>query len=243
MGTEHIIIFLGALAGGLVSGLAGFGTGLAALGIWLYALPPSAAASLVVICSVAAQVQTMPAIWRAIEAKRVVPFIVPGLVGVPLGTALMTYLDVDVLKLSIGCFLLVFSAYLLFNKSQSKITWGGRIADGAIGFGGGVLGGLAGLSGPLPTIWATVRGWTKGQSRGVFQAYNLSILGFALVSYAISGLLNKEVALAAMWALPGTIGGVWVGAHAYGRLSDQRFREIILTLLCISGGMLIWSNL
>ena len=34
---------VGALAGGFVSGLAGFGTGLMALGIWLYVLPPSMA--------------------------------------------------------------------------------------------------------------------------------------------------------------------------------------------------------
>ncbi len=36
----YLLIFVGALAGGFVSGLAGFGTGLMALGIWLYVLPP-----------------------------------------------------------------------------------------------------------------------------------------------------------------------------------------------------------
>ena len=36
------LLLLGALAGGFVSGLAGFGTALMALGIWLYVLPPSA---------------------------------------------------------------------------------------------------------------------------------------------------------------------------------------------------------
>ena len=35
----------GALAGGFVSGLAGFGTALMALGIWLYILPPAMAVS------------------------------------------------------------------------------------------------------------------------------------------------------------------------------------------------------
>jgi uncharacterized membrane protein YfcA len=33
-----VLLFLGALAGGFVSGLAGFGTALMALGIWLYVL-------------------------------------------------------------------------------------------------------------------------------------------------------------------------------------------------------------
>ena len=57
--------FFGALAGGFVSGLAGFGTALMALGIWLYVLPPSLAVPLVLICSVVAQTSTLPSIWRA----------------------------------------------------------------------------------------------------------------------------------------------------------------------------------
>ena len=87
MAADQIsIVLFGALAGGFVSGLAGFGTGITALGIWLYALQPTAAATLVVVCSVVAQVQTLPTIWHEIEPNRVLPFIVPGLLGVPLGT-------------------------------------------------------------------------------------------------------------------------------------------------------------
>jgi len=38
--TDQIIIILaGALAGGLVSGLTGFGTALTAVGLWLFAIP------------------------------------------------------------------------------------------------------------------------------------------------------------------------------------------------------------
>ena len=51
------LILTGALAGGFVSGLTGFGTGIVALGIWLHAVEPVAAASLVVACSLTAQVQ------------------------------------------------------------------------------------------------------------------------------------------------------------------------------------------
>ena len=40
-------------------GLAGFGTALMALGIWLYVLPPALAVPLVLICSVVAQTTTL----------------------------------------------------------------------------------------------------------------------------------------------------------------------------------------
>jgi uncharacterized protein len=241
--AQFAVITFGALAGGFVSGLAGFGTGITAMGIWLYTISPSVAASLVVICSVISQAQTLPRIWPAIEAKRVLPFIVPGLFGVPLGTAMLSQLDTRILKLGIGTLLLLFPAYMLLRRSKAKSAWGGSIADGAIGFGGGILGGMAGLSGPLPTVWATIRGWGKEESRAIFQAFNFTILIIALLSHAFAGLLTREVGWALLAALPGTVGGAWLGAHTYGRLNDRSFRVIILLLLCASGSVLIWRSL
>ena len=47
MGLADIaLVGLGALAGGFVSGLTGFGTGITAMGFWLYALPLQVASSL-----------------------------------------------------------------------------------------------------------------------------------------------------------------------------------------------------
>ena len=40
------LLLVGALAGGFVTGLAGFGTAMMALGIWLHVLPPSIAVPL-----------------------------------------------------------------------------------------------------------------------------------------------------------------------------------------------------
>jgi uncharacterized membrane protein YfcA len=101
---QIVIVTLGALSGGFVSGLAGFGTGLTAIGIWLHALPPGTTASLVVICSVVSQLQTIPGIWHAIQPKRVLPFIIPGLIGVPFGTRLLNYLDPNAFRFGMGCF-------------------------------------------------------------------------------------------------------------------------------------------
>jgi uncharacterized membrane protein YfcA len=64
-----MLLFLGALASGFVAGLAGFGTALMALGIWLYVLPPSIAVPLVLICSVVAQTSTLPSLWRSFDLK------------------------------------------------------------------------------------------------------------------------------------------------------------------------------
>lgn len=244
MGPQEIaVIAAGALAGGFVSGLAGFGTGLVALGIWLHVVPAPVAASLVVVCSVAAHLLSLPAIWGSLRPARVMPFILPGLLAVPLGTACLAYLDPRLLKGVMGVVLLVFSIYMLIVRNAPRVGFGGRVADAGIGFSGGWLGGLAGLSGVLPTMWATLRGWPKDESRSVFQAFNASILGFALLTHALQGLLTREVGLAVLAALPGTLAGAWAGSHAYGRLDDRLFKVIVLLLLLASGAFLAWSNL
>jgi uncharacterized protein len=237
------IVLAGALAGGFVNGLTGFGTALTALGIWLYAIPASVAATLVILCSVISQMQTLPMIWRTIFWHRVLIFIVPGFLGVPIGTLLLPHIDARMFKIVVGSFLVVYSAYVLLRRVQSESTWGGRAADGAVGFCGGILGGLAGLSGVLPVVWTDVRGWNKEQRRAVLQTFNIAILSFALVSHAISGFLTRQVLIAATAALPGTIGGAWLGALVYRRLADRTFQRVVMVLLFLSGFVLIWTSL
>jgi uncharacterized membrane protein YfcA len=192
---------------------------------------------------VLAQAQTLPKIWHAIEARRVLPFIIPGVIAAPLGTLLLAYIDTRMLRLGVGVFLLLFSGVMFLQRPDERHGWGGKRADAAIGFAGGLLGGLIGLSGPLPTLWAGFRGWSKTESRAVFQAYNFTILILAFISHAAAGLLNREVAWATLAAVPGTVLGAWLGARAYGRLSDVGFKRSILILLCVSGASLVWGNL
>jgi uncharacterized protein len=243
MGSEQVaILFAGALAGGIVNGLTGFGTAITALGIWLYAIPPTAGASLAIVCSVVSQLQTLHLIWRTINWPRVLVFVIPGVVGVPLGTLLLPHIDPRFFKLGLGFFLVIYPAYVLMRKGPIESAWGGRTADGIVGFGGGVLGGLTGLSGVLPVVWTDVRGWTKEQRRGVVQFFNIAILSLALLSHAVSGLLTRQVALDALIALPATIGGAWSGAYIYRRLADRGYQRVVMMLLLASGLGLIWTT-
>jgi uncharacterized membrane protein YfcA len=242
MMTITVLLF-GALAGGFVSGLAGFGTALMALGIWLYVVTPDVAVQLVLICSIIAQTWTLPSIWRAIDFKLVTPFLAGGLAGVPLGTLLVAYADPRLFKLGVGVFLLIFPAALYFQRAPIALRIGGRVADTGIGFAGGVLGGLAGLSGPLPILWASVRGWSKDERRGLFQTFNWTILTAAFCMQAASGLVTRETMWLALLVLPATIGGAWLGARAYHALSDGNFRDVVLGLLFFSGITLVWSSI
>jgi uncharacterized membrane protein YfcA len=241
--ATYAVLLFGALAGGFVSGLAGFGTALMALGIWLYVLTPALAVPLVLICSVSAQLSTLPAMWRLLDFRLAIPFVIGGLAGMPIGALLVARADPQIFKLSVGVMLLVFPAALYFIRTPMTFRFGGRAADAAIGFAGGILGGLAGLSGPLPTLWASVRGWTKDQRRGVFQVFNGTVLGAALCVQVASGFVERQVFWLALLALPGTLVGARLGTWTYRSLSDRNFYDVVLGLLFLSGLGLVWSSI
>jgi uncharacterized protein len=241
--STYAILLAGALAGGFVSGLSGFGTALMALGIWLYIVPPAIAVPLVLICSVSSQISTLPSIWKVIDFKLALPFVVGGLVGMPIGVLLVARADPQTFKLSVGVMLLVFPTALYLIRKPMAFRFGGRMADACVGFAGGILGGLAGLSGPLPTLWASIRGWTKDQRRGVFQVFNGSVLGAALIVQIVSGFIDWAVFWFAMLALPGTLIGARLGMRTYNALNDRNFYDVVLALLFLSGVGLVWSSI
>ena len=62
-----LVILAEAVRRGFVRGHAGFGTVPGALGFWLHVIDPT----LVAVCSVVAQSQTLSTIWHAIDHRRV----------------------------------------------------------------------------------------------------------------------------------------------------------------------------
>ena len=64
--TTTVVLVLGAFCGGFVNGLAGFGTGLTALGFWLHVVNPGVAATLIAACSIVGQVQSLFTLRRAL---------------------------------------------------------------------------------------------------------------------------------------------------------------------------------
>jgi uncharacterized membrane protein YfcA len=231
------------LCGGFVTGLAGFGTGLTALAFWLHVVNPVVAAALVVTCSVVGQAQSLFTVRREISWRRTWPFLAGGILGVPLGAASLQWVAPQTLKVILGIVLVGYTGVMLGLRRFPATAWGGKVADGMVGFGGGALGGLAGLSGPLPTIWCGLRGWTADAQRAVYQPYNLIILAIVLCTYIAQGTMTPDIWRLALMCAPATILGAFLGIRTYGKVNDQQFRKLVLWLLLASGMVLTVSNI
>ena len=239
IGWHEVLILLGAAIGGFVTGLTGFGTGLAAMPIWLQTASPPVAAALVIICSVTGQLTTLKAILHAIKWRQVGPYIAGGLAGVPLGAWLLAQISPNAFKLIIGSLLVGYSLIRLVrgqrNAGEPPLIAGNRIADGLVGLGGGIFGGFAGLSGVLPIVWANLKGMGKDERRAMFQSFNLSILLCAGIAQVSAGLWSLEILRLAVIALPGTIIAARLGRKVYDRMGLQLFDRLVLFLLLASG--------
>ena len=235
-----IAVAVGAAAAGFVQGLSGFAFGLVAMVFWVWVVPPGIAGPLVVACSLLGQVISIRAAWRGFSAARALPFILGGALGVPLGAALLPHMAPDAFKLALGVTLVLWCPAMLFARDLPLVTAGGRGADAAAGWLGGVMGGLGGFSGPAPTLWCTLRGWDKDSQRAMFQSFHLCMHSLTLAAYAASGLLDGGTLRLFAVAAPAMVIPSLLGARLYRRVSEAGFRRLVLVLLLGSGvGLLV----
>ncbi len=240
--TALALILAGAFVGGFVNGLTGFGTALTGLPLWLQALEPRVAAQLASACSIVGHLSTIKEVYREADWRRLAPMLVAGLVGVPAGTMLLPLISLATFKLFVGLILVGYCSFMLVAAGRVRVKAGGRGVEAAIGLVGGVLGGIAALSGVLPTVWAALKGWPKAERRAVLQAFNTTILTAMLVASFAQGMIERSSLIALGLALPGTLLGNWMGLLLYRRLDDMRFDRIVLSVLLVSGVGLIWSG-
>lgn len=242
MDSVYIVVAVGAVVAGFVQGLSGFGFGMVAMSIWVWTLEPRIAAVLVVFGAVVGQILAATTVRRGFDAKRLLPFVLGGLLGIPLGVMLLPRIDMDWFKVVLGTLLVLWCPAMLMAKRLPRITAGGRLADGAVGMVGGVMGGLGGFTGVLPTLWCTLRGFDKDAQRAIIQNFNLSMLLVTMGAYFATGLVTPDVLPLFAIVAPAMLVPTLLGTRLYRGISELAFRQIVLSLLTISGLVLLVSS-
>ncbi|MEL6961558.1 MAG: sulfite exporter TauE/SafE family protein [Pseudomonadota bacterium] len=234
-----IFIALGAVFAGFINGLAGFGVSLFALGWWLQVLEPIDAVAVSLAISVVTGIQGVWVVRSAIEIPALARFLIPALIGIPVGLSLLAHLSADILKLLIAFFLLAYGAYFAGQRRLPSLTRPTPMIDSLIGFIGGLLGALAGLSGALPTVWLSLRPWPKAKTRGLLQPYNTIVLGISAILLSVNGVYDTGVLLALVIAVPVALASAQVGIRVFRLINDSQFRRLLILLMLVSGVVLL----
>jgi len=242
--TAQMVMFLmlGAASGGFINGLTGTGTALFALGFYLVVLDPTTAVAIVAIMSILVGLQGLWIVRRAIFAnpKRLLRFVAPGLMGVPLGLSLLHLIDAATLRIFLGTFLIIYGTYFGLRTALPAITGHTPLVDISAGFLGGVLGGSAAVSGAVPAMWLSFRPWTKSQTRAVLQPFNVAILTTTTGLLWAQGAIGQTALNALIITVPVGLIAAQLGIWVFGKITDLTFRRLLIFLNLLMGiGILI----
>jgi uncharacterized membrane protein YfcA len=235
------LFLLAAFAGGFASGLAGFAMGFVVSGIWLHILTPLETTTLIAGYGVLTQGYGVWKLRHALAWRKFTPFVIGGVIGVPIGTILLTYVDPAWLREGVGVLLVIYGIWGLAQPKLKPVP-GGVATDTSVGFLNGVLAGITGLPGFIITVWCQLRGWSKDLQRAVFQPVMLATIAANLISLGIAGAFTPATIRLYLLGLPAMALGIWAGFKLYGKLDDAAFRKVILVLLLIAGVGLLAAN-
>src|ERR1700692_1732008 len=231
-----LLVILGASA--IMSGLSGFGfSAIGAISLWL--LPPARAVPLLMALSSANQIMSLRQIRADMKPVRQwwpngpAPFILGGLVGVPIGLSILHSLPTPVLMVTFGAFLVAYAAYSIVAPANPRVTTSGNWAASVlVGMMGGIVGGFTAFPGAAVVLWAGRRGLPKEESRGIVQPYIFSMQALSLGMLAVQHPSTFNAAFSSLFAitvvvvLPCTLMGVYI----YKSLSDVSFRRVCFSL-------------
>lgn len=240
-----LLFLLGAIIAGFVQGLTGFAFGLVAMSFWVWALAPQLAAPLVVFASLWSHIISLSSEKKSYHFDKalILPYILAGLIGVPIGTWLLDRVEPETFKLVLGTFLMIWSPLMLFNPKFIFIQKSGKYADSFIGFLGGILGGLGGFSGALPSAWLMLKNLQKDKQRYIMRHFNFAIQVFTLSAYLIQGNIKSQhityiLVLIFAVSIPAIL-----GAKLFYKISEIQFKKIVLSLLFASGVFMSLNSL
>src|ERR1700693_1748468 len=237
-GTVLGLFLFATFVGSVVAGLAGFAMSIVVSGIWPHILTPTQTVTLIVGYGVLVQGYGIWKLRHALSWRKVAPFILGGAIGVPIGAALLAYINPSDMHAVCGLLLILCGTYGLarpvIKPVQAKIP-----ADIGIGFLNGLLGGLTGFAGIVVVIWCQLRGWPKDNQRTIFQPVGFAVFVMSAISLSIAGDISAESVKLYLFGLPLVLAGTWTGLKLYGRFDDAGFRRIVLLLLLASGISLI----
>ncbi|MES2208156.1 MAG: sulfite exporter TauE/SafE family protein [Pseudomonadota bacterium] len=243
MDHATLIIISGAIVAGFIQGLSGFAFSMVALSFWAWVVDPRLAAAMAVFGSLMGQTLGALTVRRRFHFKQLLPFIMGGLVGIPLGVLILPQLNVHLFKVFLGLLLLIWCPIMLFSRQIPPISAGKRIADSIIGVIGGIMSAIGGFSGAVPTLWCTLRGFPKDEQRSLIQNFNFAILLVTMATYIAKGIVTISMlpmfAIVALSMLIPTL----LGSRLYIGISEAMLRKIVLSMLTASGVALLSTSL
>jgi len=236
-----IIGFFVMFLAGVTQGLTGFGFALVSVPLLMIFLPIKMVVPIVLILSTLVSITILLEARKWVDLKKILPMMVTGTIGVPLGTYLLTVLNVSLLKVFVGSVITLFAVAFL-SGFRKKIKREG-LAFASVGVISGLLNGSTAMSGPPVILFFTNQDVNKKVFRANLVAYFITLNLVTIPIFIIAGLMSREVVNYAFLFLPGMVLGALTGIKISHRVEEKSFKRIVLVIVMVVGLLSVASGL
>lgn len=223
------VVGAAAIVAGLARGFSGVGGALIFIPLASAAIGPRLAAAVLLVVDTVLAAGLIPNAWRVGQKPDVLLMAVGALIGVPLGTWILTQSDPIVIRWIIPG-IVVGMLGLLISGVRYR---GPPAAPVLIGVGGlaGLFSGVAQIGGPPVLVYWLGRDAPAAHVRANIVLYFALSTVLTITSYLIGGLLTLAVLMLAVLTAPFYGSGLWLGARMFGLASEVTFRRICYALI------------
>ncbi len=240
MSPEHIVFAcITLLVAYFIRGISGFGSGLIAIPILALWLPLTYVVPLMLLLDFSASILLSGVNLRLVNWREVRTLIPLSIIGITLGTHLLTSMPLQPMLITLAIFVAIFGIRSLLNLHSEKIIsrWWAIPA----GLSGGTIGALFGTGGPPYIIYLGHRISDKTALRATFSGLILVEGTLRISSFAYAGLFaDTRLFWSYFAAMPIVAIGLTLGHRAHiGLTREQMMRLIGILLLGSSASLLI----
>jgi hypothetical protein len=207
-------------------------------------MPVADAISLALPMLIIADLFALRVYWKKWDARYIWLLLPTSIIGIIIGTALLANLPDNVLRFLLGLFVLLFVIYKLIgdrllNVDYQPRDWHGYLVGGIAGAGSAI----ANVGGPPFTMYLLLQNLPPLTFVGTTTLYFAVINILKVPPLIVAGLMDWDVLLSVLWALPLLPLGVWIGGTLIRRIDQRSFERLILAVLTFVAIYLLISSL
>lgn len=218
-----------------VSGLTGFGLAVVGVPMLLVVYDPATVVVLIATVSLFTNAVIVQDSWREVELRAVLLLLPWAALGVFLGTEVLTRVNPEYIRLSVGIIVVLSAVLLLWEVSLpgAEGFWGTSLA----GITSGALSTSTGIGGPPIVLLFAARNLPKVQFRVSNAAYFFFLSIVALTTLLARGIAQPAHFWIAAALIPASFLGKTIGTALVKRLSNNAFRKITLGVVMLTGAL------
>ncbi len=235
--TQTILVASALVFACMVQGAVGFGAGMFAIPLMVWAGESLPAAITITMGGVIVQCGWNLYRYRGhVTMRELMPLTTTRLLTLPVGVLLLSVLvglGTDRVKQCVGLMLLLalLTQWLLKVRPRERVAWGWTLLAGGAS---GLMGGMVGMGGPPVVLWVMAHDWPAKKARSFLWGTFVLLIPFNLLLLVYK--FGNEIGWALLLGLclaPLVVAGSELGQRIGGLMNRHRLRTVALGFLLI----------